>query len=163
LQVKYRKIWEKISGSESENGLYVWRPIPPSPEFCAIGVICTKTNDEPSLEACRCVNKGWLVNVSQKVLGVLPCVRVFMYLIFLVKANQVWDDVGFGGKKGSIWSSPSAMKSMAVLTDGALILKNCLGSVSLISTSQANLLNSKISNLLRSWHLTGNTHFLSHA
>jgi hypothetical protein len=109
------------------------------------------------------VNKGWLVNVSQKVLGVLPCMHVFMCLILFVQANQVWDDVGFGGKKGSIWSSPSAMKSMAVLTDGALILKNCLGSVSLISTSQANLLNSKISNLLRSWHLTGNTHFFSHA
>jgi hypothetical protein len=65
-QVKYRKIWEKVSGSEA-NGLYVWRPISPSPEFVAIGVICTKTNDEPPLEACRCVNRGWLANITQKV------------------------------------------------------------------------------------------------
>ncbi len=67
FQVKYRKIWEKVSGSNADNGLYVWRPIPPSAEFCAIGVICTRTNDEPSLEACRCVNRGWLINVTQKV------------------------------------------------------------------------------------------------
>jgi hypothetical protein len=109
------------------------------------------------------VNKGWLVNVSQKVLGVLPCMHVFMCLILFVQANQVWDDVGFGGKKGSIWSSPSAMKSMAILTDGAVILKRCLSFALLMPTSQANLLNSKTSNLLRLWHLTGNSHLLSHA
>ena len=36
------------------------------------------------------------------------------------QATQIWDDIGFGGKKGSIWNSPASMKNMAVMTDGAL-------------------------------------------
>ena len=85
----------------------------------------------------------------------------YMYVIFALQANQVWDDIGFGGKKGSIWSSPSAMKSMAVLTEGALNSCTSGGSTTLIVLIQANRLNSKISNLLLSWHPMGEALFLS--
>ena len=45
------------------------------------------------------------------------------------QATQIWDDIGFGGKKGSIWNSPASMKNMAVMTDGALC---CACGVSLL-------------------------------
>jgi hypothetical protein len=46
----------------------------------------------------------------------------------------VWDDVGFGGKKGSIWNSSSAIKCMSVLTDGTLLIPSNFSTASFMAS-----------------------------
>lgn len=68
----------------SGNGLYIWKPIPPSPHFVTLGMIATTTADPPSLTSIRCVPKGWCRTVT-------------------TPPQLYWDDSGLAGKKGSIW------------------------------------------------------------
>lgn len=80
--------------------MYIWKPVPPTPDFVALGVVATTTADEPPLDSVRTVNRGF-VNVSR------------------TKPARMWDSSGLGGKKGSFWtttlsSSHRALGLMAV-------------------------------------------------
>ena len=81
--VGYKMVWWQQSTSESGN-LYVWRAIPPSDDFVSLGFVATTSNQEPGLDAVRCVNKGFLVPTT-------------------MKPVKLWDNAGTGGKKGSFW------------------------------------------------------------
>lgn len=81
--IGYKMIWWQPSTSETGN-LYVWRPIPPSEDFMALGFVATTTNQDPPLDAVRCVNKGFLVPAT-------------------MTPTKLWDNAGTGGKKGSFW------------------------------------------------------------
>ena len=81
--VGYKMAWWQSSTSESGN-LYVWRPIAPSEDFVALGFVATTTNQDPPLDAIRCVNKGFLIPST-------------------MKPTKIWDNAGTGGKKGSFW------------------------------------------------------------
>jgi hypothetical protein len=81
--VGYKMVWWQPSTSDTGN-LYVWRPIPPSDDFAALGFVGTNTNQDPPLDAVRCVNKGFLVPSA-------------------MKPTKLWDNAGTGGKKGSFW------------------------------------------------------------
>lgn len=81
--IGYKMVWWQPSTSDSGN-LYVWRPIPPSDDFFALGFVATTANQDPPLDAVRCVNKGFLVPST-------------------TKPTKIWDNAGTGGKKGSFW------------------------------------------------------------
>jgi len=62
--VDYRLIWHDRRGtgsSDTGEGLYVWRPVPPSEAFVAVGAVCTTDPVEPQGVEVRCVPKAWLV------------------------------------------------------------------------------------------------------
>jgi len=79
---KYRQVWSQQRGSMP---FYAWKPIPPTKDFVAMGVVCTTTPDEPEQNAIRCMPRRWLIEST-------------------AKPTQVWDDSGSaGGRAGSFW------------------------------------------------------------
>ncbi len=92
--VKYHQVWHQELGNQP---FYAWKPIPPSDEFVALGMIGTTSPEEPSVELVRCVPRQWVVPTK-------------------FEPRLVWNDSGAGGKKGSVWVINS-MQLMAV-TEG---------------------------------------------
>jgi hypothetical protein len=86
-----------------------------------------------------------------------PVIFCFFCVKLPEQANQIWDDIGFGGKKGSIWSSPAALKNMAVVTDGPLyfVQSKSIRPDLFFFLLQARHSNLKISRRRHSWHPTG--------
>ncbi|CAM9255641.1 unnamed protein product [Laminaria digitata] len=79
--MRFREVWKKSSGDKA---LYVWRPVPPSSVFVALGMIATTTEAPPPQDSVRCVPRRWVVEST-------------------FKPVKVWDDVGTEGRAGSIW------------------------------------------------------------
>lgn len=55
--VAFRLIWSERRGKVQVNA---WRPIPPSEEFVAVGVVFSTTPEEPSVGEMRCLPRVWL-------------------------------------------------------------------------------------------------------
>jgi len=91
--VKYRQVWARTGAGHTP--LYIWQPLPPSDEFAALGVVCTKSAEPPSLEAVRCVPTAWLEEADSG------------------SINSVWDDSGLGGRPGSLWTVGGLLQGVA--------------------------------------------------
>jgi hypothetical protein len=79
--LRYKQVWHFARGDRS---LYAWKAVAPE-NFVALGMICTTTDDEPPVDAMRCVPQKWCAP-SQ------------------IKPVKIWDDTGAaGGRPGSIW------------------------------------------------------------
>ena len=79
--VGYRLAWSR-AGSAAP--LHAWRPLPPSDEFVALGLVCTVGSEPPGVEEVRCVPVGWTS-------GAPP-------------PKRVWEDSGRGGRPGCLWA-----------------------------------------------------------
>ena len=94
--VKYQQVWHQELGATT---FFAWKPIPPSPDYVAIGMIGTTSPEEPPVEMVRCLPRRWVVPSKYD-------------------PKLIWEDSGAGGKKGSMWLINS-MELMAV-TEGHL-------------------------------------------
>jgi len=83
--IQYKIIWWHQS---EENSVYIWKPIPPSSNYIALGCVATRKNEPPPVDAVRCINKGFLKPSK-------------------TKKQHLWDNSGVGGKKGSFWITNS--------------------------------------------------------
>ena len=108
--VGYKKVWSQNASDSGKAPLFVWEPIPPispiiagggSAEdeallYCAMGVACTTSPDEPPLNAVRCIAAN---------------------LVTLTPPNSsrfIWRDArAAGGSPGSFWHS-NALRCLAV-------------------------------------------------
>ena len=79
--LRYQEVWRQRRG---DRPLFIWRPIPPTEDFVALGMLATATDDPPPVQECRCVPRVWVVPSS-------------------AKPVQVWNDSGAGGRPGSFW------------------------------------------------------------
>eukprot|EP00301_Raphidiophrys_heterophryoidea_P026236 c9007_g1_i1.p1 GENE.c9007_g1_i1~~c9007_g1_i1.p1 ORF type:complete len:1470 (+),score=397.75 c9007_g1_i1:657-4412(+) len=79
--VRFRQVWSQQRG---ERPIYVWQPIPPSPDFVALGMLATNSEEPPEPESVHCVPKSWTNQIAEP-------------------PTFVWDDSGTGGRPGSIW------------------------------------------------------------
>lgn len=52
--------------SSGDKALYVWRPVPPSSVFVALGMIATTTEAPPPQDSVRCVPRRWVVESTFK-------------------------------------------------------------------------------------------------
>jgi hypothetical protein len=52
--LSYRQVWSLAAGGAQP--LFVWRPLPPSAAFVALGYVATSTAQPPPLEAVRCLS-----------------------------------------------------------------------------------------------------------
>eukprot|EP01061_Rhynchopus_euleeides_P041313 TRINITY_DN7171_c0_g1_i1.p1 TRINITY_DN7171_c0_g1~~TRINITY_DN7171_c0_g1_i1.p1 ORF type:complete len:719 (+),score=284.77 TRINITY_DN7171_c0_g1_i1:318-2159(+) len=67
--------------------LFVWRPVPPSNDFMAIGDVCTVKEKEPLLTEVRCVPRSWLTRQSDEDLPI-----------------RMWDESTYGqGHAVTLW------------------------------------------------------------
>jgi hypothetical protein len=80
---KYTQVWRKELTTGS---VFVWKPVSPSDNFVALGMVCTTDAKEPPVTMTYCIPSGWLVP-SRASLG------------------KLWDDSGTGGKRGSFWKA----------------------------------------------------------
>jgi hypothetical protein len=84
--LRFRQVWSFQQGKQH---LFAWQPVPPGPEFVAMGMVAGTSDSPPPVECVRCVPKNWLVQSA-----VVP--------------RAVWDDSGSGGgRAGSLWSCNS--------------------------------------------------------
>ena len=81
--LRYRLVWNT---DDSKHPLYIWRAVPPTASFIALGMVATSSDDPPSLDAMRCVPKRWCVRHGEP-------------------PRAVWRDAGQGGRPGSLWSN----------------------------------------------------------
>ena len=79
---QFHRVWGIQTGSTP---LFIWQPIPPSPEFVAMGMVATKSEETPSVRSVHCVPLAWVDAAPEMV-------------------KMLWSDSGAGGKAGSLWS-----------------------------------------------------------
>eukprot|EP01012_Entosiphon_sulcatum_P062087 TRINITY_DN8821_c0_g1_i1.p1 TRINITY_DN8821_c0_g1~~TRINITY_DN8821_c0_g1_i1.p1 ORF type:complete len:4205 (-),score=604.71 TRINITY_DN8821_c0_g1_i1:28-12642(-) len=89
---RFRQVWQKPQG---KTPLFVWEPIPPNPQYVALGMVCTTSEDPPPRNSVRCVPRQWTQTST-------------------FTPTLVWDDQGMGGRPGSVWIVNS-LNLMAVL------------------------------------------------
>ena len=54
-----------IKDKQTGGTLVLWKPVPPTRDFVALGMVATASReDEPPLDAVRCVPKAWACNVA---------------------------------------------------------------------------------------------------
>ena len=82
---RYRLAWHSLTHKPP---LYVWRAVPPSGQFLALGMLATTSDEPPPLEAMRCVPRRWCERHEKP-------------------ARLVWRDEGQGGRPGSFWQLPA--------------------------------------------------------
>jgi hypothetical protein len=80
--VRFRQVWNCHYGKGQ--ALFVWKPVPPSQDFVALGMVATLTDEPPSVEDVHCVPKRWTLPAR-------------------IKPRLVWSNTGMGGKPGSVW------------------------------------------------------------
>ncbi|CAM9959439.1 unnamed protein product, partial [Hapterophycus canaliculatus] len=91
--VRFREVWKQVPGDKA---LFVWRPVPPSSAFVAMGMVITTTEEPPPQDSVRCVPRRWVVEST-------------------FKPVKVWDDAGTEGRAGSIWMVNSLHLMAAVV------------------------------------------------
>lgn len=104
--VRFQLVWSKLQGRRH---LFVWRPVPPGPDFVALGDVCTAVEDTraatnplyrppadllsghdehggepPPLTCVRCVPRHWVAETR-------------------TSPQAVWDDSGTAGRRGGLW------------------------------------------------------------
>ena len=82
---RYRLAWHSLQHTPP---LYLWRAVPPSAQFVALGMLATTSDEPPAMDAMRCVPKRWCERQAS------PC-------------RLLWRDDGQGGRPGSFWAVPS--------------------------------------------------------
>ena len=87
--IRYVEVWRHKA---EDRQLFIWRPIPPSPAFVALGMLASPSDDPPDVTECRCVPKPWVTAST-------------------FRPNQIWKDAGGGGRPGSFW----ALNSLGLL------------------------------------------------
>ena len=93
---RYRLVWHDKGALTRP--IYLWRPVPPSAQFVALGMLATATDEPPALDAMRCVPRRW-------------CERQ------TVASRLLWRDDGQGGRPGSFWAIPTT--ELVVAAQGA--------------------------------------------
>ena len=83
--VRYRLAWHSL---QHKPPLYLWRAVPPSGQYLALGMIATTSDEPPALESLRCVPRRWCEKQARP-------------------AKLLWRDEGEGGRPGSFWAIPT--------------------------------------------------------
>jgi hypothetical protein len=82
----FRRIWAILSEEKSKRTpFYAWEPMPPGPDYVALGMLFTTSPEVPDVESVRCVHRTWCQEVQQ-----MP--------------KRLWDDRGLSGRAGSLWT-----------------------------------------------------------
>ena len=83
---RFKQVWSIQTGSEP---LFIWRPVPPSDEYVALGMVATKVEDPPpSCKSVHCVPASWVEAEPDMM-------------------KMLWSDEGASGKPGSLWAAGS--------------------------------------------------------
>ena len=110
------------NASAHDAALYVWRAVPPSDAFVALGVATTRTAAPPPRATLRCVPRAWLAHGTAE--GAAPPTRGCD--AGATPLAPVWDDVGLSGAPGGMWAT-SATAPLALSYDRASDERGAVG------------------------------------
>ena len=94
--LRFRLVWHAPVTSAQGGAtvqLHVWRAVPPGPQFAAVGMVATTSEEPPPLTALRCVPRRWLVKENYA-------------------ATMMWSNEGEGGRAGSFWTSGTQLQTL---------------------------------------------------
>lgn len=98
--IRFRQVWHlKESALKS---VYIWAPVPPSPDFTACGMLCTTDDEAPALQEVRCLPRVWAERIP-------------------ARAAQVWSAVGEEGLAASAWLPGGEITGFLQLSTGAAV------------------------------------------
>jgi len=80
--LRFKQVWYKKLDKVAQP-LYIWRAVPPSAKFVALGMVATTTDDPPPLDSVRCIPKAWCVESA-------------------AVAQLVWEDSGTVSRKACL-------------------------------------------------------------
>lgn len=80
------KVWNQQD--VKKDALHVWKPVPVSMEFVALGMVATISPEPPSVMIMRCVPKQWVTPSSNAL-------------------RKVWESSAVGGRIGNLWTGGS--------------------------------------------------------
>jgi len=89
--VRYKQVWKQqpAAGKDTKgSSVFIWKPVPPTPEFIALGLVITTTDAPPELSETRCLKRKYAVAERSA-------------------PEYIWDDSGTGGRPGSLWLANS--------------------------------------------------------
>lgn len=84
--VWYGMVLYGVVQASGDKALYVWRPVPPSSAFVAMGMVVTTTEEPPPQDSISCVPRRWVVESTFKPIKVtkhmlaIECFVVFEHL-----------------------------------------------------------------------------------
>ena len=59
-------MWDVLLQASGDKALYIWRPVPPSSAFVAMGMVVTTTEEPPPQDSISCVPRHWVVESTFK-------------------------------------------------------------------------------------------------
>lgn len=71
--VRFREVWKQEGGDKP---LYIWRPVPPSSAYVAVGMIGTTSEEQPPLDMVRCLPRRWTKPAEVRMVVVVQFVMV---------------------------------------------------------------------------------------
>ena len=123
--LRYRLVWHaKGSGASSAGGdekrppLYLWRAVPPGPQFCALGVLATATevsmnpNPNPTPDPHPSPSPNPNPNQEPPPISAVHCVPRRWCGLEKQPPRLVWSNEGQGGMAGAIWTNASQLQTM---------------------------------------------------
>lgn len=78
---RFQLAWSLTAG---KTPLYVWRALPPSEGYVAMGMVCTNTEEAPPLSALHCVPRSWVKPAREP-------------------PTLIWENAGVGGRRGGLY------------------------------------------------------------
>jgi len=101
----FRKVWtcKPMNTGGAGSPLFLWKPIPPTEDYVALGLVATVDDVEPKVDEVRCAPKYWATHLGSHGL------------------QQIWSDRGMGGAPATIWgrSDLASQRSSGMLFDVA--------------------------------------------
>ena len=83
--MRFTLVWSQQVGTK-DNLLHVWKPVPASADFVALGMVATASPDPPNLDAVHCVPLKWTVPYS----GIPP-------------PRKLWESNSAQGRAVGLW------------------------------------------------------------
>ncbi|CAM9367518.1 unnamed protein product, partial [Sphacelaria rigidula] len=77
--MRFREVWKQVRQAVAvagEKAVYMWRPVPPSSAFVAMGMIVTTTEEPPPYDSVRCVPRRWVVESTFKPVKVIDRIHL---------------------------------------------------------------------------------------
>lgn len=74
--------------------IHVWEPIPPGPEFAAIGMVVTAEDEEPEPQEVHCVPKPWVQSNGGSATKVWSCPGAAPPASFWTSGTLFWVSTG---------------------------------------------------------------------
>ena len=106
---RYRLVWHERSAAAAAAPLYLWRPMPPSAQFVALGMVATTSEEPPPLDAVRCLPRRWCAAAAAAKAAAAAAEQ----------PRRLYAQAAQGGRAGGVWATAAPLNLMVATTNAA--------------------------------------------